>query len=175
MLLERLSLAAAGPADPGLRLLTAYIRRLPERDGDRPGVRRRLGTTEVGRICAVIDAWPGGERVTWQDVVERSAGLLGHEWTRQALERHPEIKAAYQRRRDALRDGAAPRVPADPAEVVRERQIAALLRQVQHLEERLAEYELRFARHEYNAQAHGVAPSELDSPLQPIDRGRTDD
>lgn len=137
----------------------------------RPQV-RKLTQMDVENIVGLIERWPA-TRVTWPSLVDKVATTLGHTWTRQALERHEAIKAAYQRVRDRRRPPGR-RQPTDPAEVILTRRAEALFKEVEQLRRQLTAYEERFVRYEYNAAMRGLTPQELAASLPAIDRGRSE-
>jgi hypothetical protein len=133
---------------------------------------RKMTEADLSKVVGLIQAWPDS-RITWPLLVERVASYVGCSWSRQALERHSAIKAAYQAVRDGRRGGTRTS-PADPAETVLKRRLEALQAEVEGLKRRLERYEERFVRYEYNAAKNGLSPGLLSQPLPPIDRGRTD-
>lgn len=135
---------------------------------------RYLSASDVAAIRAIIEGWPDDGRITWEELVRHVRGTLGRTWSRQALDRHAEIKSAYLQRRRIEREDPGRR-KVDPAEVVQARHVASLKARIAELEERLAAYEAIFVRHQFNAERKGVMPGELDMPLPDIDRRRTDD
>ncbi len=147
---------------------------LPRKPTAPPKAKRRvLGPTEAAASVGILDTWPEGERLTWDALVSRIEQHCGHRWTRQTLESHPDIKAAYLRRRDAA---ARPKTgrQADPAEVVHQRQVESLKAEVSALKRRLAAYEEMFVRHHYNAERRGVTVADLERELPKTDKGQTD-
>ena len=133
---------------------------------------RKLNESDVQNIVGIIDGWPS-QSMTWVALVDQVTAVLGHTWTRQALEKHEAIKAAYQRVRDDRRPGGK-RQPTDPAEVLLTRRVEGLKQEVEQLRRQVAGYEERFIRYQYNAYAQGMTPQELERPLPPIDRRRSD-
>lgn len=126
-------------------------------------------------MCDVLRSWPAA-KLTWGHLVDAVETYLGHRWTRQALEKQDAIKSAFQERKDALRGGRrASTAPTDPAEVVLQRRVGDLTKQVEDLKRQIASYEDLFIRHHYNAHARGVTAAELAMPLPRIDRGQTDE
>lgn len=121
----------------------------------------------------IIDGWESGGRLVWERLADRVGELLGHRWTRQALERCPAIKQAYLASVDRSRTGK-PRRSADPADVVAKRQADAAKAEIADLKRKLVAYEELFVRHHHNAQARGISAAELDAPMPRIDRRRTD-
>ena len=147
---------------------------MPPNKGLKRALRRRnLTPADVSRIVSLIESWPE-TRITWPLLVRHVEGFVGHTWTRQALERHEVIKAAYQAARNGGRGAAVRRGSGGATEEVLLRRIEALQGEIERLKQQIATYQERFTRHEYNAHARGISPAELGMPLPPIDRGRTD-
>ena len=118
---------------------------------------RHLTEADVLQVCVIINAWPL-PTITWEAVCREVGIHLKHKFTRQALERKPQIKASFQARRDK-RQGL---VPADHAE----RKIAKLHARIVELEKALAEYDLRFLRHIERAIQWDKSPQDLEEPIE---------
>ncbi len=127
---------------------------------------RHLSEADILQACSIIDNWPL-PTITWEAVCREVGIHLKHRFTRQALERKPQIKASFQARRDK-RQGL---VPADHAE----RKIAKLQARIMELEKALAEYDLRFLRHIERAILWDKSPKDLEEPIEEeIPRLRSD-
>jgi len=126
---------------------------------------RHLTEADVNHVCAILDNWPL-PTINWEAVCREVGIHLKHRFTRQALERKPKIKAAFQARRDKPKG----LVPADDAD----RRIAKLQARVDELEKALAEYDLRFLRHIGCAIRWDKFPKDLEEPIEkeiPLLRG----
>ncbi|GLH68232.1 hypothetical protein [Geothrix edaphica] len=117
---------------------------------------RHLTQDDIVQVCAIIKAWPL-PTITWEAVCREVGIHLKHQFTRQALERKPEIKATYLARRGRREN----LVEKDHAE----RKIANLQARVEELEKALAEYDLRFLRHIERAIRWDKLPQDLEKPL----------
>lgn len=118
---------------------------------------RHLSKEDISQVCAIINAWPL-PTISWEAVCREVGVHLKHRFTRQALERKPEIKTAYQARRDR-RQGL---VPKDQVE----RKIAKLQARIEELERAIVEYDLRFLRHIERAIHWDKSPRDLERPLE---------
>lgn len=127
---------------------------------------RHLSNQDILQICSLIDNWPL-PTLSWDALCREVEVHLKHRYSRQALERKPEIKAHYQLKKDK----PSKLVPADEAE----KKIAKLKARIEELEATLATYNLRFLRHVERAIAwskspEGLAgkwkPDDLDEPLE---------
>ncbi|MFD2262591.1 hypothetical protein ACFSM5_06805 [Lacibacterium aquatile] len=130
--------------------------------------RTRITKASIEVICEFIRGWP--RAITWEEIVIEAERRLHANWTRQALEKHAEIKAAYQ----AKRDQTPAHQPIDPAIRILKERIKSLEDDKRRLEAEIELYKGTFVRYQYNAHARGISPEELDRPLPPIDRNRSD-
>jgi hypothetical protein len=129
-----------------------------------------LSGADVVLIEAMILKWQGPLR--WEGLIERikAEPQLGQVYTRQALQRHPELAAAFQKRR---RTPLAPKVyPSLELEAAAARIERLEVREAKH-NTIVAGYKERFGRWAYNARLRGITEAELDMPLEPIDRSQT--
>ncbi|NUB24268.1 hypothetical protein [Azospirillum brasilense] len=130
--------------------------------------RVRITDQHVDAIRNIIERWP--RPITWNEIIAESAKHLGHTWTRQALERHEAIKAAYAAKRDARPEPC----PIDPAVALLTQQVERQVQEIGRLERLVESYKDLFIRYQYNAYARGITPAELEMPLPPIDRRRSE-
>ena len=128
--------------------------------------RQRLSSDGVKRIVRAIQATDPALEVTWKDV-QKLAGEHagnGYIWTRQALERHADIKAAYlahemsrkKLAKDAVRSGRR---------YTESQKIARLEQECADLRATLDRYDERFATYIANAISHGLSVEQLSTPL----------
>lgn len=118
---------------------------------------RHLSKQDILQICSIVENWPL-PTLSWDALCREIEVHLKHRYTRQALERKPEIKAAYL----AKRQRPNKLVPADQAE----QKIAKLKVRIAELEAALAAYDLRFLRHIEWAIAWDKSPNDLEQPLE---------
>lgn len=128
--------------------------------------RRRAPNLDEAGIAVVIDVVRNSQgRLTWEGLCRAVADKTGVQYTRQALHRHGQIRAAY----DALREASAPSTGGKP--LTRDgRRMEGLTRQVQELEKMRNNMLERFARWAYHASSRGLTVEFLDQPLPKIDR-----
>ena len=118
-----------------------------------------LTTRHVELIVSLIDSWPGGTRLTWDELRVRLRDRLPSIPTRQALARHHRIKVAFDTRKKRLRV-EKPTCPANLEIAAQEiRQLKAKNARLYAENQALLQ---RFARWLYNAYKHGVTPLQLD-------------
>ena len=129
-----------------------------------------LSEADIALIVRIILAWEGSLR--WELLVERIASdpELKQKYTRQALSRHSEIAEAFRRRRRAPLKAnvyVSLEMQAAEARIMRvEAELALAKKQISGLKERHVLWA-------YNARIRGITESELDRPLEPIDRSQT--
>ena len=138
-----------------------------------PSRRRHLDAAAIAAVVTIVDGWPEGSRVVWEELANRVEEIVGHRWTRQALERSPAIKSAYLASVERSRAGV-PRKVVDPAEVVALKRSEAVAAEIAELKRKLAAYEESFVRHIYNAQRVGISAGQLAAPMPAVDRRQTD-
>lgn len=134
--------------------------------------RQRLSPEGLTRVVRAIEATSASQRITWKDIQSLASvhAGAGYTWTRQALERHAEIKAAYlaheidrqKQRKGGARTGRRLTEP---------QKMARLEQECRELRARLDEYDERFATYIANAVAHGLTVEQLSMPLNPPIRG----
>lgn len=116
-----------------------------------------LTESDILQICSIIDNWPL-PTITWEAVCQEVGIHLKHKYTRQALERKPQIKAAFNGRRGKRHELA----PVSDSE----RKIASLQARIEELENLLVKYDLRFLRHIERAIRWDKAPEDLEKPIE---------
>jgi hypothetical protein len=131
---------------------------------------RRVAITDrhVVTICTFIEEWSGP--ITWDEIIDEAERTCGHRWTRQGIERRDEIKAAYLAKREAK----PTQNPIDPAVALLTAKLERQEQEVSRLERLVASYKDLFIRYQANAHARGIAPAELEMPLPPIHKRRSD-
>ncbi|WP_448190071.1 hypothetical protein [Azospirillum sp. sgz301742] len=131
--------------------------------------RRRAPTITEERIAAIVEIirnWEG--RLTWDTLCSAVEHQTGARYTRQALDKHTQIKVAFQAYR------VRPSPPMGGRKISQaEQRILVLQRQVHELEKLRDTLLERFARWAYNASTRDLDEAFLDQPLRPIDRAGT--
>jgi hypothetical protein len=119
---------------------------------------------DIRLIVRDLDRWALGERgsnLTWALIVESSS------FSRQTLNAHPKIKAAYDAAKKALRDGGIGKLRveavADNESLIAE--VARLREAVSTYEEREIKWKARWQRMAYHIRAKGYQVSHIDRPL----------
>lgn len=134
---------------------------------------RHMTDTSIASICEMIDGWDRATPLTWDNLVAAVEGLLGHRYTRQALNAHERIRTAYTVRRNALKN-LLEKAPKGSIELQaaqgRIDKLAAENARLKGENERLLG---QFVRWLYNASLHGMSKEMLNQALPQIDRDRT--
>ena len=132
---------------------------------------KKLTDRNVAEICGLLDGWGGP--LTWELLIGGVKGLLGVNYTRQALSAHDRIATAYRVRKNILASMpiAAPRGSVEM--VAAQDRIARLEAKVARLEEENARLIEKFVRWAYNASLRSLDEAFLDSQLPSVDRERT--
>lgn len=124
---------------------------------------RRIDEVDVRLILQEIDRWRYGalgSELTWA-VLERFSGF-----SRQSLHARPEIRAAYQEAKIALRSGLAKtRVEAVANNEALQAELDRVKRQLAIYQERETQWRARWQRIAYHLRAGGFTPSHLDKPI----------
>jgi hypothetical protein len=134
---------------------------------------RHLTDASIASICVMIDGWERGTPLTWDNLVTAVEGLLGHCYTRQALNAHERIRTAYMVRRNVLKNLPewSPKGSVElQAAQGRIDRVTAENNRLQAENERILG---QFVRWLYNASIHGMTKDMLNQALPEIDRDRT--
>lgn len=118
---------------------------------------RHLSRTNILQICSIIDNWPL-PTITWNALCREVETHLKHHYSRQALERKPEIKSRFQK----LRGQRVRQIPPDEIEI----RISKLKARIAEIENTLAEYDLRFLRHMERAILWDKSPQDFELPIE---------
>lgn len=134
---------------------------------------RNLSSKDIEQICSIIDGWGGP--LTWVLLLEDVERRTGQRYTRQALDRHASIAAAFGlKKRTKAGEGASGRLKS--ADVALE----AALQRIDRLEEQVKRMKAQntclleqFVRWAYNAHTRGIGEDVLNRPLPDRNRSGT--
>lgn len=162
---ERSKLSGAGRLPPGPRAKP------------RPGKRVPITKDAENRVRAIIEDWPH-PTLRWEDLLPILNKEFHGDWQRQSLAKHSKIQTAFQRKKEELRQarlkGPRKSRTADSTVEYLDKQVRLLTEENADLKGKLRDQEARMARWRYNAFLHRVTVEQLDEPMQPNDRGRSD-
>ena len=130
---------------------------------------RHLSSRNCKDIIGIIDGWHPDTKLTWKRLIDCIRDRLGIHPTRQTLDRHAEIKHAYQYRKNN-----APQVQPSPSERVLREQVERLTAENSRLSAEVELFRQMFVLWQYNAHKRGVTHEMLSEPLPRNDRGRSD-
>lgn len=133
-----------------------------------------LSDDDIEAIVKILDGWPAGKKLTWDNLIDSIQIRLYRKYSRQALPRHTRIKQAYAKRKDELRYGSAtPEVKSVELQRALDR-IEKLKNENSRLKAENTALLEQFARWSYNAHNKGLSIDYLNQPLEPVDRGKTE-
>jgi len=132
---------------------------------------KNLDDAAIGLIVGVLDGWSG--KLTWDQLIDAVEKRMYVRYTRQALDRHPRIKIAYQVAKERLSgvpgsEGAQKPSPIELAAIAeRLKRVEAENLRLKVENERLLE---QFVTWAYNAHLKGLTKEYLNNPLPRVDR-----
>ncbi|MEO9383642.1 hypothetical protein [Chromobacterium phragmitis] len=143
----------------------------------KPAQRRHLTERQILHIATLIKEWTTPTPPTWEKIVTLVAQELHHQWSRQTLQSHPQIKQAYENKvatcRSQLKTGKQPPQRL-PEHIVLEQKLEQLKNENEELQARLHEYDELLLCYLGNAIRYGVTQEQLEQPLIPPSRQQTD-
>lgn len=132
---------------------------------------KHLRPSDVTAIVNMIDGWPK-DKLTWNDICEAALKIIGSTPTRQTLNAHALIKAAYEARKSGLKV-SAPKTAMPSSLAVAAQRISRLQIENESLRAKNDALLEQFVKWQYNAYKHGVKEHQLNADLPRIDRERT--
>lgn len=113
-------------------------------------------------------------KFTWENLCDSVAELLGKRPTRQSLSQHKEIVRAFELQKKNIKSGVSE--VKRPANLnIASQQIKNLQLKNESLKEEVRVLKQQFVIWQYNAHKHGIKEHQLNAPLMPVDRGRSED
>lgn len=136
---------------------------------------KNMDAAIVKAAVKVIDSWPTN-KLTWDLLVDALSASGLPTYTRQALDRQPLIKSAYNIRVKTLREQRSSAVePPSPILNLRDARVMSLEATVTRLTVQNNFLLEKFHRWLSNATAAGLSTDELDRPLPDVDRNSRPD
>lgn len=134
---------------------------------------KHLKAADVDAIVDIIRGWPT-EKLTWENICEAAAKVIGKTPTRQTLNAHATIKDAYTARKTGLKvHGPRDAMPSSLAAAAQ--RIARLKTENDELSKKNDALLEQFSKWQYNAYKHGMKEHQLNADFPRIDRERTED
>lgn len=135
---------------------------------------KNLDDTIIRAIVEILDGWSG--LLTWNGLVACVEKRLGLRYTRQTLDKHERIKAAFVSRKAELAncENAAPRNPDNPAAHAALERLERFEAENARLRRENTNLLEQFLRWTYNAGTRGLSLEFLNQNIPEINRGQTD-
>lgn len=127
-----------------------------------------LSIADVGMVVGMLDGWVG--KLSWASLVNAIQLRLGTRYSRQALDRHWQIKNAFQAAKARLVAGDSKPVRGSVESIALQQRVSRLEAEVARLKRENAALVERFHVWAYNAHSRGMTEAQLDRPLPGIDR-----
>ena len=131
---------------------------------------KHLKQNDVDAVIEVIRTWSSG-KMTWELICE--SVVIGTKPTRQTLNAHSQIKAAFVAKKSGLKVHG-PRTSMPSSLTVAAQRIAHQQCEIDELKTINARLFEQFVKWQYNAYKRGVTEDQLNQSLTRIDRERTD-
>lgn len=132
---------------------------------------KNLDDKTIALIVGILDGWSG--KLTWGLLAEAIAKRTGAHYTRQALDKHARIKAAFQLRKERL-TGASRAMHKRKLSEAETEALAQRYERLQAENERLVRENNhlleQFQTWLYNAHLRGLTREYLNTPLPSVDR-----
>ena len=133
---------------------------------------KHLTDEDIEKIVEIIDGIT--EKLTWNKVCDAAIHLIGKRPTRQSLNTHTRIKAAFKNKKERLKSGID-EVKTPPALSVAAQRIKRLEEENARLKNENASLLEQFVVWQYNAYRHGLSNAQINNPLPVIDRDSSED
>lgn len=144
--------------------------------GERMRTYAQITPSREREVIEIIDTWDPRKRLTREELVRRVKQTMGLQVSRQGLMKREAIRNAFLRREKIICGDKPPRAKPDPLEVVLERRIEELQKQVADRDEQIDRFKQLFITHRYNAQQLGISPEMLEMPIPArgqVEKGRS--
>lgn len=133
---------------------------------------KKITKKEKQIIINTINGWADNS-ITWQDVCEECKSFLKNKPSRQALSYHKEIYEAFKSKKNDIKNNKNNFKQPSSITIAVQR-IFNLEAHLKLLEDENTALKKQFVYWQYNASKHGITKQQLNEPLPPIDRERTD-
>lgn len=133
---------------------------------------KKITKKEKQIIINTINGWANNS-ITWQDVCDECKSFLRNKPSRQSLSYHKEIYKAFKSKKDGIKNGKNNFKQPSSITIAVQR-IFNLEAHLKQLEDENSALKKQFVYWQYNASKHGITKQQLNEPLPPVDRERTD-
>ncbi|MBA4784382.1 MAG: hypothetical protein H2046_01275 [Rhizobiales bacterium] len=131
----------------------------------------RLTSEDIEQIVGLLTSWRG--KLTWELLLKRVEALLRRKFSRQGLNKHDNLRTAFQQAKKRLRTSEPkPSKPLPEIELL-QRTIDSLQAELAVIKAERGRYEEKFVTWLYNARSRGVSELDLNRRLPEVDRGRS--
>ncbi|QXE86450.1 hypothetical protein KP003_19145 [Geomonas nitrogeniifigens] len=136
---------------------------------------KQLCDGDIEIIVKLVDGWTG--KLTWELLIDAVWKRLKNRYTRQALNRHDRVQAAFAARKKELRTKTpeGKKIASPPELQAALDRIDALEAKTRRLERENKHLLEQFVRWAHNAKSKGLTADFLNRPLPPVNRGATED
>lgn len=134
---------------------------------------KHLTKIDIDAILNIIAAFEGNAKLTWENVCNECASIVGKKPTRQSLFANQTIREAYDAKKIILKTRGALNPKPSSLGIAAER-IAKLQKEVELLKKKNDALLQQFVVWQYNAYKYGLKEYQLNEPLPRIDRERSD-
>lgn len=128
---------------------------------------KHLTDMDIEKIVGVIDGCT--RKLTWDWVCDTAVKVVGKRPTRQSLNMHTRIKAAFKNKKERLKSGAG-EIKTPPSLTVAAQRIKRLEEENARLKKENKLFLEQFVVWQYNAYRNGLSEVQLNYPLPVIDR-----
>jgi len=136
---------------------------------------KHLTNKDLQIIINCIAGWQSSKqgKFTWENLCDSVTEPLGKRPTRQSLSQHTAIVRAFELQKKNIKSGASEvRRPANLN--IASQQIKNLQLKNESLKEEVRVLKQQFIIWQFNAYKYGIKEHQLNAPLMPVDREKTD-
>ncbi|MEN4602338.1 hypothetical protein ABEG90_06910 [Pantoea agglomerans] len=136
---------------------------------------KHLTNKDLQIIINCIAGWQSSKqgKFTWENLCDSVTELLGKRPTRQSLSQHTAIVRAFELQKKNIKSGASE--VKRPANLnIASQQIRNLQLKNESLKEEVRVLKQQFIIWQFNAYKYGIKEYQLNAPLMPVDREKTD-
>lgn len=133
---------------------------------------KKITKVQKQMIIDTIIGW-SESNITWEQVCDECQTFLKHRPSRQTLSYHKEIIEAFKSKKNGIKNGKIKLRKPSSLSIAADT-IFRLESDRHRLEQENQYLKQRFVFWQYNAYKYGITEKQLDEPLPPVDRGRTD-